>query len=175
VSQTTTWERLNSETKIENNKSKDMKRVIILAIMLASFVGVRAQDCFTRVLPRFQNDSTIMAQYPMDKIMYWCYYSQVSLYESDTIPTGVDVYNISQVHEVYGDAYLPQSYVVDLTTLNYFAYNFLEFQHMYPTGSTTICFATPSSTHPYLVLRSLDDTQRLAEIELDNYYRSLGY
>lgn len=144
-------------------------------MMLTAFIGVKAQDCYSIVLPKYGYDTAVMARYPDDKIMYWCFYSQAAFYESDTVPAGVDVYNISQVRETHGTNYLPQDYVVDLTTLSYFAYNFLAFQHLYPTGSTTICFSTPSSAHPYLVLRSIEETIHLANIALDDYYLSVGH
>ena len=33
----------------------------------------------------------------------------------------------------------------------------------YPYGDKTLCFATPASAHPYLVLRSIDDMSAVAE------------
>lgn len=139
-------------------------------MMLTVYIGVRAQDCNAIVLPMFGNDPAVMANTPDDKIAYWCYFSQASFYESDTVPAGVDVYNISQVREAHGTTYLSQDYVVDLTTLSYFAYNFTDFQHQYSKGNVTLCFSTPSSTHPYLVLRSIDDATRMAIEALDAYY-----
>lgn len=148
-----------------------MKKGIVLAVMvLSSVIGLKAQDCQAIVLPYYKNNAEWMATVPEDKIVFRCLYSQMAFYESDVVPEGVDVYNISQVREQYGTAHLPQNYVVDLTTLSYYAYNFRDFQMLYPTGGTTICFATPSSTHPYLVLRSLDETNALAEAALNNYY-----
>ena len=70
-----------------------------------------------------------------------------------------------------GTNHLPQSYVVDLETLSYYAYNFHQFQVRYPTGDVTLCFATPSSTHPYLVLRSIEEAFRLASQMEEEYYR----
>ena len=151
-----------------------MKKLISIVVLTMAFWSANAQDCNAIVLPLFQYDSVRLSQYPADKVMYRCLYSQASFYESDTIPAGVDVYDISQVKETYGTNYLPQSYVVDLTTLSYYAYNFQQFQFLYPTGSTTICFYTPSSTHPYLVLRSIEESHRLAEEGLNDYYRELG-
>ena len=133
-------------------------------------LGVRAQDCDAIVLPRFHYDTARLDAYPDEKVMYLCLYSQASFYESDTIPVGVEVFNISQVREKYGTNHLPQDYVVDLTTLSYYAYNFLEFQQMYPRGNVTLCFSTPSSTHPYLVLRSIEDSHRLAGEAERAYY-----
>lgn len=138
-----------------------MKRIICVLTLLCAVWCCKAQDCKALVLPRFGNDMEIMAAYPEDKIEYYCMFTRTAFYESDTIPMGVDVYSISEVKEKYGDAYLPADYVVDLATLSYYAYNFHDFQLQYPTGGTTICFATPASAHPYLVLRSIDETTRM--------------
>ena len=147
-----------------------MKRLIPIVALLLLALNADAQNCVSIVLPFFGNDTARMATYPEDKIMYRCFYSQASFYESDTVPAGADVFNISEVHEAYGTNYLPQSYVVDLTTLSYYAYNFLAFQHRYPHGNVTVCFATPSSAHPYLVLRSIDETHQLVEGMMNRYY-----
>lgn len=149
----------------------NMKRFIPIVAFMLVVMSAGAQNCESIVLPLFGNDTARMALYPVDKVMYHCFYSQASFYESDAVPAGVDVYSISEVKETYGTNHLPQDYVVDLTTLSYYAYNFLSFQHRYPHGNVTICFSTPSSTHPYLVLRSIDDSHRLAGEMLTNYYR----
>ena len=147
-----------------------MKRLIPTVALLLLALNAGAQNCESIVLPRFGYDTARMASYPEDKIMYHCYYSQASFYESDTVPAGADVFNIGEVQEAQGTNYLPQSYVVDLTTLSYYAYNFIAFQHRYPHGNVTICFATPSSTHPYLVLRSIDDAHQIAHDMMSRYY-----
>ena len=152
-----------------------MKRAIIVVVMMIATIGVKAQDCMSIVLPSFGYDTVAFNRYPAEKVMYRCLYSQTSFYESDTIPAGAEMFNISEVREAYGTNHLSQSYVVDLTTLSYYAYNFREIQMLYPTGNITICFATPSSTHPYLVLRSIEDTYRLADEAYNEYYRGLGY
>lgn len=152
-----------------------MKKVIFIVLVTVMAVGAKAQDCRAIVLPMFRYDTARLDQYPADKLEYRCHFSQASFYESDTVPQGVDVYNISEVRETYGTVHLPQNYVVDLSALSYYAYNFVEFQYRYPTTETTICFSTPSSTHPYLVLRSIEDAKRMADEWLATYYRSLGY
>ncbi|MBQ8703611.1 MAG: hypothetical protein IJ524_04490 [Bacteroidales bacterium] len=148
-----------------------MKRLIPIVALLLLALSANAQNCESIVLPRFGYDTAAFQNYPEGKILYWCWYSQSAFYESDTVPTGADVFNISEVREAYGDNYLPQSYVVDLTTLSYYAYNFLAFQQRYPRGNVTVCFATPSSTHPYLVLRSIEETFRLTSEREAAYYR----
>lgn len=148
-----------------------MKRLIpIVAFMLAA-VSVNAQNCESIVLPFFGYDTVQMEDYPVEKLMQRCWFSQASFYESDTVPAGVEVFNISEVREAYGTNYLPQNYVVDLTTLSYYAYNFQSFQMKYRRGNVTLCFYTPSSTHPYLVLRSIEDSFQLASEMEAAYYQ----
>lgn len=148
-----------------------MKRIIpIVALMLVAMTA-KAQDCESIVLPHFRYDTALMASYPMEKIMAYCWYSQASFYESDTVPTGVEVIDISEVREAYGTAHLPHDYVVDLTTLSYYAYNFRDFQVRYRECDVTLCFSTPASTHPYLVLRSINDSFRISSEMEAAYYR----
>lgn len=149
-----------------------MKRLIPIVALLLLALNAGAQDCESIVLPRFGYDTAAFQNYPEGKILYLCWYSQASFYESDTVPAGVEVFNIGEVREAHGTNYLPQSYVVDLTTLSYYAYNFQEFQQRYRRGNVTLCFATPSSTHPYLVLRSIEESYRLVSEMEAAYYRS---
>lgn len=151
-----------------------MKKFFLLGLFVVVGLCATAQSCEAIVLPFFRYDTAAMSNYPVDKLMFRCYYSQQAFYESDTVPAGAEVFSIGQVREAYGSNYLSPSYVVDLSTLSYYAYNFREFQWQYPTGGTTICFSTPSSAHPYLVLRSLDETNYLAQLALDQYYKDRG-
>lgn len=142
-----------------------MKKLVIIAILFITTVGVKAQDCDALLLPYFRNDVSLMDEYKsiaLDKFEWRCAYVRSAFYESDTIPAGADVYQISKVKSVFTDEYLSQDYVVDLYTLSYYAYNFNDFQKSYPRGNKVLCFATPSSTHPYLVLNSLEETNRIA-------------
>ena len=149
-----------------------MKRFIPIVAFMLVVMSASAQNCESIVLPFFGYDTARMEDYPVQKLMQRCWYSQASFYESDTIPAGVDVFNISEVREAYGTNYLPQTYVVDLTTLSYYAYNFHSFQLAYPRGNVTLCFRTPSSTHPYLVLRSIEDSYQVASEMEAAYYLS---
>lgn len=133
--------------------------------MIIMAIGAKAQDCDALLLPYFRNDAGRMEDFKTfspEKFEWRCAYVRSAFYEADTIPAGADVYPISRVKSAFTDEYLSDDYVVDLYTLSYFAYNFKEFQLSYPRGNKVLCFATPSSRHPYLVLNSLDETNRLA-------------
>ena len=141
-----------------------MKKIIPILAFTLMALGANAQNCFDIVLPFFGYDTVQLEAYPEWKMLQRCSFSQASFYESDTIPAGAYVYNIEDVREAYGTNHLPQSYVV-------YAYNFHQFQVRYPTGDVTLCFATPSSTHPYLVLRSIEEAMHLASQIEEEYYR----
>lgn len=135
-----------------------MKRLIFVIAFVLAAMSAGAQNCDAIVLPMFGNDAQRMAEYPADKLLWFCLESQASFYESDTLPAGAVVYSITEVKELYGAKNnLPANYVVNLETLSFYAYNFEQFYFLYPEGNTTICFSTPSSAHNYLVLRSVND------------------
>ncbi|MBP3763952.1 MAG: hypothetical protein J6I49_08785 [Bacteroidales bacterium] len=142
-----------------------MKRIVLALVLAASFAGVKAQNCEVLLLPYFGNDAERMAEYQSsvpDKFAWRCAYARSAFYESDTVPAGAALYNISEVQDRQSGNHLSAQTVIDLSTFSYYAYNFYTFQVSFPTGAQTLCFATPGSAHPYLVLRSLDETNRLA-------------
>ena len=146
-----------------------MKKIAMLIAIFIMAIGAQAQDCDALVLPYFSNDVARMEHYKSvapHKFEMRCAIARAAFYESDTVPAGADVFQISEVkHAMTGNA-LTSDYVVDLSTLSYYAYNFREFQYRYPHGDKTLCFATPHSTHPYLVLRSSDDMNSIAVMEI---------
>ena len=139
-----------------------MKRFALFAMMLMAVAGTQAQNCEALLLPYFGSTAR-MAEYPADKLDWYCCYAQAAFYESDTVPATADLFSISEVQLVATGARVSSDFVVDLTTLSYYAYNFHDFQMRYPYGDKTLCFATPASAHPYLVLRSIDNMSALAE------------
>lgn len=124
---------------------------------LLVMVGVKAQDCETIMLPFFGGDASRMASYPAEKLEWRCRFAKAAFYESDTVPAGAEVYAIYAVKEIATGVALPADYVVDLSRLSYYAYNFRELQQNYRRCSKVLCFETPGSAHRYLVLRSIDE------------------
>lgn len=146
-----------------------MKKYVLIAALMLSAAGVKAQDCEALILPYFGNNRAVMDRYPADKQDYYCMMARAAFYVSDTVPAGAEVVNFSEVQPYRGSAPLPANYVVDLNTLSYFAYNFEMFQKR--NGfETTVCFSTPSSTHPYLVMRSYSDMMEIVNNEFRNKY-----
>lgn len=151
------------------------KMVFALFLMLGTLV-VKAQDCEAIMLPYFKGDMQRLVEYRDNaphKYMFRCVYAQSAFYESDTVPAGADLFPISEVKDKFTGVSLPNNYRVDLATLSYYRYTFYDFQHQYPTGDKVLCFSTPGSTHPYLVLRSISDmhretSDRLLAVESNN-------
>ena len=131
-----------------------MKKLVIIAALLMAVAGVKAQDCEALVLPYFGAPH---------KFEWRCAVARFAFYESDTVPRGADVFQITEVKDKFTGKHLPANYQVDLTVLSYYAYNFVDFQLRYPHGDKTICFATLRSAHPYLVLRSIRDMHGMAD------------
>ena len=139
-----------------------MKRVIVTLLLLMAGLGLKAQNCTALILPYFGNDQSKLAMCPADKQEYYCTIARAACYESDTIPTGAEVFNIEEVTANSGSEPLTRNMVVDLNTLSYYGYNFVNYQLRYRNSNLTVCFATPSSTHPYLVLRSYGEMMDMA-------------
>ena len=144
-----------------------MKRLILAAALLTVGVtGLWAQDaldCNTIVLAYFNGDANRLANYPDGKIEWCCQYARNAFYVSDTVPAGAEVKSISEVvNRQTGEHFAPDANI-NLSMLNYYAYSFHDFQLSYRETTVTICFSTPGSEHPYLVLRSIDETYRRTE------------
>lgn len=152
-----------------------MKRIVLIASFIMAAVGLKAQDCDALMLPYFNNDKAQLEEYKglvPEKLEWHCAYARMAFYESDIVPEGADVIPISKVKSRFSEEHLGKDFVVDLSTLSYYAYNFIDFQLAYATGDKVVCFSTPASAHPYLVLNSLDETNRLATEWWDQKYHS---
>lgn len=140
-----------------------MKKIVFVAALMASVMGLKAQNCEQLMLPYFRGDADAMAAYPQEKLEWRCAFARAAFYVSDTVPAGVDVYPITEVQSYADDTNLPADFVVDLSTLSFYAYTFKEVQLRYPKCNVTIAFSTPASEHQYLVLRSVDDMFAVAD------------
>lgn len=142
-----------------------MKKLVMIAALMMAVAGVKAQDCNAIMLPYFGNDRVRMEVYQTEapyKFEWRCACARAAFYESDTVPAGVEVFRISEVKDVFTGTPMQQNVVIDLSTLSYYAYNFKDFQLRYPHADKAVCFSTPGSAHPYLVLRSLEEMNWLA-------------
>ncbi len=149
-----------------------MKKIVFVAALMASVMGLKAQNCEQLMLPYFRGDADAMAAYPQEKLEWRCAFARAAFYVSDTVLAGVDVYPITEVQSYADGTNLPPDFVVDLSTLSFYAYTFKEVQLRYPKCNVTIAFSTPASEHQYLILRSINDMFAKAE-ELYNKEREL--
>lgn len=145
-----------------------MKRVLLSLILLMASIGLKAQNCEAMLLPYFGFDAAKMAACPDSKQELLCLYARAALYESDTVPDGADLFNISEVEDKATGQKLLANHVVDLNTMGYYTHNFRSFQYRYPHGDKVLCFSTPNSRHPYLVLRSIDQIDQIANEQWKN-------
>lgn len=145
-----------------------MKKIVLIAAMMASVIGLKAQNCEQLMLPYFNGDANAMADYPLEKFEWRCAFARAAFYVSDTVPTGAEVYSITVVQSKSNGINLTSDFVVDLSTLSFYAYTFKEIQLRYQSGNVTICFSTPASEHQYLVLRSVDDMYAVADEIIKN-------
>lgn len=136
---------------------KNIGAIPITIFLIVSGLNVKAQNCNDIVLAKFNYDTALLASYPEVKVDYFCRYAQNAFYETDAIPEGADVVEITEVKHKLSGQYLPANYNVNLKELNYYEYNFNDLQLRYYRTDHIICFPTPYSHHRYLVLRSLDE------------------
>lgn len=140
-----------------------MKKIVFIAALMLGALGAKAQDCETIMLPYFGGNADAMYSYPQEKLEWRCAFARAAFYVSDTVPAGAKMHSITEVVAKEDGKNLTADFRVDLTTLSYYAYGFKDIQVRYPKGNVTICFPTPSSEHPYLVLRSIDDMYAIAD------------
>lgn len=128
-------------------------------VFLLSAMALKAQDCHKIMLPYFGYDENQMYSYPEEKLAYRCAFSRFSFYEADQVPEGAAVHDISEVTDRFTGEALSQQVSIDINVLSYYQYNFAQFRGLH--YQQTVCFRTPGSAHPYLVLRSFRDTEAL--------------
>lgn len=140
-----------------------MKRLPIL-LLLSTFgfaPMLLAQDCDEIVLPHVGYDRAKLELMPKEKIRWYCTYSKNSFFVTNDVPDGSVVRDIRDVVYKRTGAKIGEGFVVDLTKMSYYAYNFAEFQ--YENYGKTIYFHTPASTYKYLGLYSMEETYRRAD------------
>ena len=143
-----------------------MKRLFLLGMFVVTASMASAQNCAALLEPYFGSaeKTAQFAQENPEKFDYHCCRARAAFYESDVVPEGAILRSITEVRNRITGESLPADFVVNLNTLSYYAYNFYEgFQAQHYYGNVTYCFSTPASTHPYLVLRSIDDANEVGE------------
>lgn len=141
-----------------------MKRtaLLILMVCMAGMASVvRAQsdepDCAALVLPRYNNDSTVLDVLAPEKMEWLCTYAHNALYLTNTAPSNANVHNISELRCFYTNQTLPANYVVDLNTFSVYGYNFSDF--FYQHNGQDVYFRVGNQGNQYLVARAPVDAQ----------------
>ncbi len=124
--------------------------LLLMALFICSAGSLSAQDCDAIVLPKFKNDLQRFNQYPADKVLYYCAFSQFSFEVSDTLQAGVPVHDINEVRDLFTGEPMDRDVQIDLNVLSYYRYDFNRFQSIHAEGP--IYFRTAGSEHSYLVL-----------------------
>ena len=99
-----------------------MKRIVIIAALLLGYTGLKAQDCEAIMLPYFNGDMQRLTTYrnmAPEKYKYRCVFAQSAFYESDTIPAGVEVMDISVVKNLTTGTNLSRNISIDLSTFSF--------------------------------------------------------
>ncbi|MBQ3579821.1 MAG: hypothetical protein II975_02365 [Bacteroidales bacterium] len=136
-----------------------MKRIVSTILLLTLFaVSLCAQNCDEIVLPHVNYDRAKLEQMPKEKVQWYCDFSRNSFFVTNEVPAGSVVHDIRDVVNKRNGAHIANGFVVDLSQLSYYAYNFNEFQ--YQNYEKTIYFHTPGSTYKYLGLYSINETHR---------------
>jgi hypothetical protein len=135
---------------------------ILFLSAFACFPALHAQDCDEIVLPHVGYDRAKLELMSKEKIRWYCTYSKNSFFVTNDVPEGSVVRDIRDVVYKRTGEKIGEGFVVDLTKMSYYAYNFAEFQ--YENYGKTIYFHTPGSTYKYLGLYSMDETYRRADV-----------
>lgn len=139
-----------------------MKKTALLLFALCSFMATafaQTPDCHAIVLPHLGYNEDAYFDMPQEKIDWHCQFSTNSFFVADSLPENARIFNIEQLKSKKDGKNLTAEFVVDLTTMSIYAYNFEDYQIQYP--EETIFFRTPASEHHYLGVRSYIEAMRL--------------
>ncbi len=131
-----------------------MKKAIFIGlfIMTTLFGSAYAQDCEYIVAGKYHYNMELVQQLPRAKVDYHCRFSRNNLFVTNEVPRGAKVYSITELKNQYTGDYLPSSFVVNLDSISYYAYDFAKFQDF--RYNESVYFSTPGSQYHYLGLRA---------------------
>lgn len=137
-----------------------MKKICFITLVLFSFNMLNAQNCREIALPYFNNNEALLDNCPAEKLDWICSYAHNAFYFTNDVPQGAKVFNISELKNVTTNEQFSAS-VVDLNTLNYYAFDFKRFQ--FQDFYHTIYFAIPNEDFHYLAVRSQQEMYERTE------------
>ena len=133
-----------------------MKKILIITaiiFMVGLLNPAKAQDCEAIVGPYLTIRGLDPQSYPIEKQEYFCQVSRNTFYLVDEVPEGAPVYNIREVTNRLTGKKVSRDFVVDLNTLSFWEYDFMNFQVSHPY--VTIYYRLGSNnTAQYLDVRN---------------------
>lgn len=128
-----------------------MKKILLIASVLFSFTILNAQNCREIAASYYGNIEDKLEDCAQEKIDWLCAYSHNAFFLTNDVPQEAKVFNISEVKNVFtGEPFATG--VVDLNTLNYYAFDFQKFQ--FQDYNKTIYFVIQNEDYHYLAVRS---------------------
>lgn len=144
-----------------------MKKTAVFALfaLLLGFAGnIKAQyapDCDALILPRYNNDTTVLDILAPEKAEWLCTYAHNALYLTNSAPRTANIHDISEVRCFQTNEFLPANYVVDITTFSVYGFNFSDFQYQH--RDEDVYFRVGNQNNQYMVLRNVRETNRLTD------------
>lgn len=143
---------------------KRILTLMTLALMLVCGKAL-AQDCSAIVAPLVQHRGINLDNYPHEKYMYWCVKGHSFFYFADEAPANAKVFSLTDVIEIATREHISSTFVPDLNSFSYYAYNFADIQIQF--NNQTLYFRLPEgSGHAYLALRSFVECEDVTMAEL---------
>lgn len=134
-----------------------MKKLFFATVALILVLcgkNVAAQDCWTIVEPLVIQRGLDTSTYPQEKLDMYCQISANQFYIASEVPAGAKLFDITELHDVLTGRNISSDFVLDLSTLSYYRYNFLDFQVQ--DFHNTIYFSVgKGSNATYLAVRSV--------------------
>lgn len=136
-----------------------MKKIIFILtamVMLGWANAGLAQDCQEILRAYYATTGKDPDTYPEGKADYFCKLSYNSFYFAQQAPQGAPVYYLNELTNNITGKKMKRGAVIDLNTLSYYEYNFIDFQARYPDQEIYFRLEGENS-YPYLVMRTFQD------------------
>ncbi len=147
-----------------------MKKTAVFALLalLLGFAGnIKAQsapDCDALILPRYNNDTTVLDILAPEKAEWLCTYAHHALYLTNNAPRTANIHDINEVRCYFTGENLPNNYEVDLSSFSVYGYNFSDFQYQH--RDEDVYFRVGNQDNRYMVLRNVKEALRMTDESL---------
>lgn len=137
-----------------------MKRKALIGLIMMTVLagGAFAQNCDYIVGAKYNWSEEIMQALPIAKKDYYCRMSCNTFFVTDQVPEGATVMNINVIKSLKSGKNLTSSFIVDLSVLSIYEYDFSNYQ---PLHGNAVYFETPASEHRYLGVRPYGEVMNM--------------